>query len=1029
MADHWLVLLASTVLLAFACLSSKTACNALPFPSSSSSSDSSAASSASRSQAKDSCGYQSCNLGKPGLINVHLLAHTHDDVGWLKTVDQYYYGARNNIQQAGVQYILDSVVDELSLDPSRRFIYVETAFFRQWWLEQTEETQSLVKQLVNAGRLEFINGGWCMNDEAATHYIDIIDQMSLGLGVLNDVFGECGRPRVAWQIDPFGHSKEHASLIAQMGYDGLFFGRLDHQDKAKRLADKSMEMLWQASDSLDGNTASIFTGALFNTYFAPSGFCFDILCNDQPVIDDPESREYNVDERVNNFLAVVQEQADRYDNSDNVLVTMGSDFTYQDANLWFKNMDKLIKYANMRQVNGSRYNLFYSTPSCYLKSLNDAGKTWPVKTDDFFPYGSDEHSYWTGYFTSRPTSKYMLRESSNLLQTCKQAAAILTLNSGANSGDVFAMKEAVAIMQHHDAATGTEKQHVADDYARRMHIGIDECHKTIASHYQKSLPISAGTDLPPVTFCNLLNTSSCDTTETGSQFVVNVYNGMARIVDQFVRVPVTQGTYQVQDPQGNVVASQLVPLPIYVLIIAGRDSSATHELIFEASQLPSGGFKSYFVQQQAVSKKVSQKKSDKKANNEDINILADSIISNGQVTVTVDQTNRMIKSVTVGDKTYPIKQEFLWYEGMKGDNGDASRRASGAYIFRPNGDSPYPITSAPTISGIYSGELVHEIHQKFSSWIGQTIRIYKGQDHVELDWVVGPIPIIDNFGKEIISRFTTDIASKGIYYTDANGRQNVERKRDSRSTWTYSVTEPVSANYYPVNSHIFLNDLSDQMTIVNDRAQGGASLVDGQLEVMLHRRLLYDDAFGVDEALNEEQFATGLVARGTTYLILGPAAEAAKSYRHLAQQLYRKPQLSFIGTTSSFMQWSSEYRTQGQWIKTLPDNVNLLTLEPHSSGKYLLRLEHMFGVGEDAELSKPVTVSIADLITGYTITGADEMMLGANQYKADSDRLPWNVAASAQSTTGKVQLQPLAITDIELKPMEIRTFLVTISAN
>ncbi len=39
---------------------------------------------------------------------------------------------------------------------------------------------------------------------------------------------------MAWQIDPFGHSREQASLFAQMGFDGLFFGRLDYADKDKR---------------------------------------------------------------------------------------------------------------------------------------------------------------------------------------------------------------------------------------------------------------------------------------------------------------------------------------------------------------------------------------------------------------------------------------------------------------------------------------------------------------------------------------------------------------------------------------------------------------------------------------------------------------------------------------------------------------------------------------------------------------------------------------------------------------------------
>jgi len=38
---------------------------------------------------------------------------------------------------------------------------------------------------------------------------------------------------------------------------------------------------------------------------------------------------------------------------------------------------------------------------------------------------------------------------------------------------------------------------------------------------------------------------------------------------------------------------------------------------------------------------------------------------------------------------------------------------------------------------------------------------------------------------------------------------------------------------------------------MNDRAQGGSSLNSGELELMIHRRLLVDDSRGVGEPLNE----------------------------------------------------------------------------------------------------------------------------------------------------------------------------------
>ena len=56
------------------------------------------------------------------------------------------------------------------------------------------------------------------------------------------------------------------------------------------------------------------------------------------------------------------------------------------------------------------------------------------------------------------------------LQACRQIEAAST---SANSS--FTLREALAVNQHHDAVSGTEKQHVAFDYAKRIAGGINEC--------------------------------------------------------------------------------------------------------------------------------------------------------------------------------------------------------------------------------------------------------------------------------------------------------------------------------------------------------------------------------------------------------------------------------------------------------------------------------------------------------------------------------------------------------------------------
>jgi hypothetical protein len=87
------------------------------------------------------------------------------------------------------------------------------------------------------------------------------------------------------------------------------------------------------------------------------------------------------------------------------------------------------------------------------------------------------------------------------------------------------------------------------------------------------------------------------------------------------------------------------------------------------------------------------------------------------------------------------------------------------------------------------------------------------------------------------------------------------RRRGARPTWPLDLAEPAAGNYYPLTSAAALLGARPApsaagagaaaaagsqeeaarggsplaLTLATDRAQGAASLADGQLEVMLHR--------------------------------------------------------------------------------------------------------------------------------------------------------------------------------------------------
>lgn len=64
----------------------------------------------------------------------------------------------------------------------------------------------------------------------------------------------------------------------------------------------------------------------------------------------------------------------------------------------------------------------------------------------------------------------------------------------------------------------------------------------------------------------------------------------------------------------------------------------------------------------------------------------------------------------------------------------------------------------------------------------------------------------------------------------------LKRVRNYRPTWDLELHEPISGNYYPVTTKIAIKDEEQKLklNVLTDRAQGGSSLEDGAVELMVN---------------------------------------------------------------------------------------------------------------------------------------------------------------------------------------------------
>jgi lysosomal alpha-mannosidase len=120
---------------------------------------------------------------------------------------------------------------------------------------------------------------------------------------------------------------------------------------------------------------------LFNGYCYLDNFGWELGAD--PIQDDPRLFNMNIKQRCDDFASQVRGRAPSY-RTNNILVPFGCDFQFENANMEFKNMDKIIKYINSHPE--YKMTLKYSTPSMYVDAVHSTGLSWELNQFDFFPF-------------------------------------------------------------------------------------------------------------------------------------------------------------------------------------------------------------------------------------------------------------------------------------------------------------------------------------------------------------------------------------------------------------------------------------------------------------------------------------------------------------------------------------------------------------------------------------------------------------------------------------------------------------------
>lgn len=572
----------------------------------------------------------------------------------------------------------------------------------------------------------------------------------------------------------------------------------------------------------------------------------------------------------------------KYYKPKNVMILIGDDFSFSNYSKEMTTWDAIVRGLNSNAKSffkGSTFRM--ATAGEYFQELDKENpKISTIPVDDYFPL-IDEHFNlnpisWTGYFSTRPHLKRSMKRFGQLTRSIGDMLGSMVLSGHLNmsslrgySSSMFWPKWLVGVNTHHDAITGTCEREVCQDYLDRIDVGIKNLSIALNQYLLKPLLNSEGLLYPDLVILGGKLQLPEKLSETTLQKLIffGTHSGNSlkqiRIITGESSSALLSHGGKYRYPDASLCDRIIGCEHIYLTNVEGRSiGHATVELKpnrshdFSSELMVPGQRLQVDIQKAALKLSIS-----------------DGVLAIEEIPSPSEEIIRGVQ-VTFSWLTYTFSKEWC----------SLSKHAAGSYAFSTCNSKAVPI------------RITSVLLSRSESSIALTVTFTDSKlaAHVVYDpRLANRFSVRSNFeafhtaAKEVdfVLRVSSNIESNRKFKTDSNGLVDMQR------TFGHPrYGDSAEYNYYPVTTHISVQDSKARMTLFVDRATGGSSLGSGSAEIMLQRVNKELDKLGLTSKLIEP-YPVSIV---TEVLIDGVETSPKKASRSRQLQVELESSLVYV---------------------------------------------------------------------------------------------------------------------------------------